>query len=217
MKRYFITGLLVWIPLGITIWALSFLIGTLDQSLLLLPEALQPRSLFGYHIHGLGVILTLLVVFLTGLVATNINGQRLVMFWEGLLRRIPVVKSTYYSVKQVSDTLFTSKGEAFKKVLLVNYPHHDSWMLAFQTALPGAEVESHLKDEYVGVYVPTTPNPTSGFYLLMRRSDVIELEMSVDVALRYIISMGVIAPESKVAKFPGRRLAPEVAPEAASR
>jgi uncharacterized membrane protein len=194
MKRYFITGLLIWVPLGITAWALKFLISTMDQSLLLLPHSLHPETLVGVYIPGMGAVLTLLVVFLTGLATTNIIGQRLVIFWEGVLWRIPVVKSIYYGVKQVSDTLFSSQGEAFRKALLVQYPRQGSWTIAFMTGSPGGDVVNHLKGEYVSVYVPTTPNPTSGFFLMMPRSDVIELDMSVDAALKYIISMGVVAP-----------------------
>lgn len=194
MKRYFITGLLIWVPLGITAWALKFLISTMDQSLLLLPNSLNPETLVGVYIPGMGALLTLLVVFLTGLATTNIIGQRLVVFWEGVLWRIPVVKSIYYGVKQVSDTLFSSQGEAFRKALLVQYPRQGSWTIAFMTGSPGGDVVNHLKGEYVSVYVPTTPNPTSGFFLMMPRSDVIELDMSVDAALKYIISMGVVAP-----------------------
>ena len=194
MKRYFITGLLIWVPLGITAWALKFLISTMDQSLLLLPNSLHPETLVGVYIPGMGALLTLLVVFLTGLATTNIIGQRLVVFWEGVLWRIPVVKSIYYGVKQVSDTLFSSQGEAFRKALLVQYPREGSWTIAFMTGSPGGDVVNHLKGEYVSVYVPTTPNPTSGFFLMMPRSDVIELDMSVDAALKYIISMGVVAP-----------------------
>ena len=194
MKRYFITGLLIWVPLGITAWALKFLISTMDQSLLLLPNSLHPETLVGVYIPGMGAVLTLLVVFLTGLATTNIIGQRLVVFWEGVLWRIPVVKSIYYGVKQVSDTLFSSQGEAFRKALLVQYPREGSWTIAFMTGSPGGDVVNHLKGEYVSVYVPTTPNPTSGFFLMMPKSDVIELDMSVDAALKYIISMGVVAP-----------------------
>lgn len=197
MKRYFITGLLIWVPLGITLWVLQLLIGSMDQTLLLLPESLRPRAIFGFNIPGFGVILTLLVVFLTGLFTTNIIGQRLLMFWEGLLSRIPVVKSIYYSVKQVSDTLFSSNGEAFRKALLVQYPREGSWTVAFLTGQPGGDVANHLQGDYVSVYVPTTPNPTSGFFLIMPRKDVIELDMSVDDALKYIISIGVVPPGSK--------------------
>ena len=194
MKRYFITGLLIWVPLGITAWALKFLISTMDQSLLLLPAGLHPEALVGVYVPGMGVVLTLLVVFLTGLLTTNIIGQRLVIFWEGVLWRIPVVKSIYYGVKQVSDTLFSSQGEAFRKALLLQYPRKGSWTIAFMTGHPGGDVVNHLKGEYVSVYVPTTPNPTSGFFLMMPKSDVIELDMSVDAALKYIISMGVVVP-----------------------
>ena len=194
MKRYFITGLLIWVPLGITVWVLNFLIGTMDRSLLLLPASLRPEALLGMDIPGIGTILTLVVVLVTGLLTTNILGQRLVLFWEAVLGRIPVVKSIYYSVKQVSDTLFSSQGEAFRKALLVQYPHQGSWTIAFMTGQPGGDVVNHLKGEYVSVYVPTTPNPTSGFFLMMPKSDVIELDMSVDVALKYIISMGVVPP-----------------------
>ena len=194
MKRYFITGLLIWVPLGITAWALKFLISTMDQSLLLLPASVHPEALMGVYIPGMGTVLTLLVVFLTGVLTTNIIGQRLVIFWEGVLWRIPVVKSIYYGVKQVSDTLFSSQGEAFRKALLVQYPREGSWTIAFMTGYPGGDVVNHLQGEYVSVYVPTTPNPTSGFFLMMPRADVIELDLSVDAALKYIISMGVVTP-----------------------
>lgn len=203
MKRYFITGLLIWVPLGMTIWVLNFLIGTMDQSLLLLPENLQPENLLGMNIPGIGTILTLFVVFVTGLLTTNIIGQKLVLFWEGVLWRIPVVKSIYYGFKQVSDTLFSSQGEAFRKALLVQYPREGLWTIAFMTGQPGGDVVNHLKGEYISVYVPTTPNPTSGFFLMMLKSDVIELDMSVDVALKYIISMGVVSPSNEN-KNPGR-------------
>lgn len=204
MKKYFITGLLIWIPLGITFWVLEFLVSTMDQTLTLLPEALRPERWAGFSIPGLGVVLTLSVVFLTGLLTANILGQRLVDFWEGVLARIPVVKSIYYSVKQVSDTLFSSQGQAFRKALLVQYPRHGSWTIAFMTGQPGGDVANHLQGDYVSVYVPTTPNPTSGFFLMMPRSDVIELDMSVDAALKYIISMGVVAPDNGSRNGQGR-------------
>jgi uncharacterized membrane protein len=196
MKKYFITGLLIWVPLAITVWVLHLIVSTMDQSLLLLPQGLRPESLFGFHLPGMGVILTLVVVLLTGLLTANIIGQRLVRFWEGVLSRIPIVKSIYYSVKQVSDTLFSSNGEAFRKALLIQYPRPGAWTIAFMTGQPGGAAARHLKGEYVSVYVPTTPNPTSGFFLMLPRTDVIELDMSVDEALKYIISMGVVAPPS---------------------
>ncbi len=199
MKKYLITGLLIWVPLVITVWVLSILVGTLDQTLLLLPENWHPRALLGFNIPGLGVVLTLVVVLITGVLGANIIGQRMVTVWEGLLTRIPVVKSLYSSVKQVSDTLFSSSGLAFRKALLVQYPREGSWTIAFLTGQPGGDVANHLKGEYVSVYVPTTPNPTSGFFLMMPRADIIELDMDVDAALKYIISMGVVPPESRLA------------------
>ncbi len=198
LKKYFITGLLIWVPLVITFWVLKLIVGTMDQSLLLLPAALRPEYM-GIPIPGIGSILTIAVVLLTGLVTANIIGQRLVRFWEGALGRIPVVKSIYYSVKQVSDTLFSSSGEAFRKALLVEYPRKGSWTIAFLTGAPGGDPARHLGPDYVSIYVPTTPNPTSGFFLMLPRADVIELDMSVDEALKYIISMGVVAPPSKIA------------------
>ena len=200
MKRYFITGLLIWIPLGITLVVLNWLISTMDQSLDLLPTQLRPEKLLGVHIPGFGVVLTIVVVFATGLLAANFIGQRLVRFWEGVLARIPVVKSIYYGVKQVSDTVLADTGQAFRKVLLVQYPRNGSWTIAFQTGRPGGDVLNHLRGEYVSVYVPTTPNPTSGFFLMMPRSDVVELDMTVDEALKYVISMGVVAPAGGEAK-----------------
>ncbi|WP_041656347.1 DUF502 domain-containing protein [Azoarcus sp. KH32C] len=197
MRRYFITGLLIWIPLSITFMVLAWIVGTLDQIIDWLPNGLQPRHLLGFNIPGAGVVVALLLVLSTGLIAANVIGQKLVRFWEGLLSRIPVVKSLYNGVKQVSDTLFSSSGQAFRKALLVRYPHQDSWTIAFLTGKPGGDAANHLEGEYVSVYVPTTPNPTSGFFLMMAKADVIELDMSVDEALKYIISMGVVAPPAR--------------------
>jgi len=194
MRSYFITGLLVLVPLSITVWVLSTLIGVMDQSLLLLPVGWRPEAQFGRAIPGIGAILTLLIIFVTGLVATNFFGKRLIQFWEAILARVPVVKSIYYSVKQVSDTLFSDSGQAFRKALLIQYPRHGSWTIAFMTGQPGGDVANHLEGDYVSVYIPTTPNPTSGFFLMMPKADVIELDMSVDEALKYIISMGVVTP-----------------------
>ena len=194
LKKYFITGLLIWVPLAITVWVLSLIVRSMDQSLLLVPQAIHPEHLLGVYIPGLGALLTLLVVFLTGLVTTNIVGQKLVRFWEGVLARIPVVKSIYYSVKQVSDTLFSGSGVAFRKVLLVRYPHPEAWSVAFQTGHPARDVADILPEEHVGVFIPTTPSPVNGFFFFVRRKDVIELDMNVDEALKYIVSMGVVAP-----------------------
>ncbi len=194
IKRYFITGLLIWVPLVITGWVLSLIISTLDQSLRLLPTSIHPESLVGFAIPGAGAVLTLLMILLTGLLAANFIGQKLVVWWEKLLARIPVVNSVYNSVKQVSDTLFSPNGNAFRKALLVQYPREGSWTVAFLTGAPGGDIVNHLEGEHVSVYVPTTPNPTSGFFLMMPTKDVVELDMTVDEALKYIISMGVVAP-----------------------
>ena len=194
LKKYFITGLLIWVPLAITAWVLSLIVRSMDQSLLLLPQAIHPEHLLGMYIPGLGALLTLLVVLLTGLVTTNIVGQKLVRFWEAVLARIPVVKSIYYSVKQVSDTLFSGSGVAFRKVLLVRYPHPEAWSVAFQTGHPARDVADMLPEEHVGVFIPTTPSPVNGFFFFVRKKDVIELDMNVDEALKYIVSMGVVAP-----------------------
>jgi uncharacterized membrane protein len=195
IKRHFITGLLVWIPLGITLWVLGVLIGLMDQSLLLLPDVLHPQSWLGFNIPGLGVILTLIVVFLTGVAAANMLGQQMLAYWESVLARIPIVKSIYYGVKKISDTLFSKSGQAFRKPLLVEYPREGIWTIAFLTGKPGGDVVNHLPGDYVSVFVPTTPNPTSGFVLMLPTTDVIELDMTVDEAIRYVISMGVVAPE----------------------
>lgn len=204
LKRYFITGLLIWVPLAITVWVLVLIVRTMDQSLLLLPESARPEQLLGVYIPGLGVLLTLLVVLTTGLVTTNIIGQRLVRFWEALLSRIPVVKSIYYSVKQVSDTLFAGDGEAFRKVLLVRYPHPEAWSVAFQTGLPPREIAQHGADELVSVFIPTAPSPVNGFFFFVRKRDTVELDISVDDALKYIVSMGVVAPAPRNANLLGQ-------------
>ena len=194
IKRCFITGLLIWIPLVITAWVLSLIVGAADWTLLLLPGQLRPRTWLGVDIPGAGIALTLLIILLTGLLATNLIGQRLVRWWENFLARIPVVNSIYNGVKQVSDTLLSPTGMAFRQPLLVHYPHGDSWTIAFLTGEPGGDVVNHLDGDYVSVYVPTTPNPTSGFFLMFRKDQVVELDMDVDEALKYIISMGVVAP-----------------------
>ena len=193
LKRYFITGLLIWVPLAITLWVLDLIVGTMDQTLLLLPQHWRPEVWLGRQIPGLGAILTLLVIFLTGLLTANIIGKRLVALWEAVLMRIPIVKSIYTSVKQVSDTLLSSDGHAFRKVLLVRYPHPEAWSLAFQTNVP-AEVGAAFTEEYVGVFIPTTPSPVNGFYFYVKKSEIRELPISIDVALKYIVSMGVAAP-----------------------
>lgn len=214
-KRYLITGLLIWVPLVITLWVLRLLVGTMDQSLLLLPDALRTENWLGVHIPGLGVILTLAVVFVTGVLAANFIGQKLVRFWEGVLLRIPVVNSIYKAVKQVSDTLFSGSGHAFRKVLLVRYPHPDAWSLALQTNVP-VEITGRFSEEHVAVFIPTTPSPVNGFYFYVRRSDVIELDMAIDEALKYIISMGVVTSENAGSERYRKLAATRAVPQAAA-
>jgi uncharacterized membrane protein len=194
MKKYLITGLLIWIPLVITIWVLKLIVDALDQTLLLVPETWRTESVFGVHIPGLGVVITLAIVFVTGVFATNFFGAKLVGVWHDLLHRIPVVRSIYSSVKQISDTLFSSTGQAFRKALLVQWPREGMWTIAFQTGVPGGDVVNHLKGDYISVYVPTTPNPTGGYFVIVARKDAVELDMTVDEAMKYIISMGVVPP-----------------------
>lgn len=206
MRKYFVTGLLIWVPLVITLWVLDLIVTTMDQSLALLPSLLHPRALFGLDIPGLGVLLTLGIVLLTGLAARNIIGERMLLYWEGMLGRIPIVRSIYSSVKQVSDTILAPNGQAFRRALLVQYPREGVWTIGFQTGVPADEVRRHVDVEMVSVYVPTTPNPTSGFFLMMPRADTVELNMSVDEALKYVVSMGVVAPPDRGAVAPPDRL-----------
>ncbi|MBP6019415.1 MAG: DUF502 domain-containing protein [Burkholderiaceae bacterium] len=190
-KRYFITGLLIWIPLVITVWVISLLISTLES---FVPAFLSSQSLFGVPIPGFQLLLVLAVVLLSGMVGGNFIGQAVVSRWEDLLGRIPLVRSIYHSVKQVSDTVLGPGGQAFREAVLVQYPREGAWTIAFLTGAPSGEVANKLMGDYVSVYVPTTPNPTSGFFLMMPRSEVQILDMSVDAALKYIVSMGVVVP-----------------------
>ncbi|MFN3732588.1 DUF502 domain-containing protein [Comamonas testosteroni] len=194
LRKWLIAGLLVIVPLVITLGVLNWIIGTLDQTLAILPEAWQPDRLLGMHIPGFGVILTLLILLLVGGIASNFIGRKLVGWGDALVRRIPVVRSIYSSVKQVSDTVFSDSGNAFRTAVLVQWPREGVWTVAFVTGQPSGEVAALLRDEYVSVFVPTTPNPTGGYFVLVRKSECIELEMSVDTALKYIVSMGVVAP-----------------------
>ncbi|MVW71359.1 DUF502 domain-containing protein [Bordetella sp. 15P40C-2] len=191
IKKFFITGLLIWVPLAITVWVLGLLVATLEG---FVPSFLSSQALFGVYIPGFRFVLVITVVLLTGVFAANLLGRSLLEQWESLLGRIPLVRSIYNSVKQVSDTVLAPNGQAFRQAVLVQYPRAGSWTIAFLTGAPGGEVAAHLPGEHVSVYVPTTPNPTSGFFLMMPRDHVIELQMSVDAALKYIVSMGVVAP-----------------------
>ncbi len=205
-KKYFITGLLIWAPLAITVWVLGLLITTLEG---FVPGFLSSESLFGVDIPGFRFVLVIVVVLLTGLFAANLLGRTIVDQWENLLGRIPLVRSIYNSVKQVSDTVLAPNGQAFRQAVLVQYPRQGSWTIAFLTGAPSGEVAEKLAGDHISVYVPTTPNPTSGFFLMMPRADVLALDMSVDAALKYVVSMGVVAPPASSA----RPLTPVVVPD----
>ncbi len=195
LRKWLLAGLLVIVPVAITVAVLRWIIETLDQTLLILPEAWQPDRLIGVHIPGFGVLLTLAILLVVGAAASNFVGKKLVTLGDSIVSRIPVVRGIYSSVKQVSDTLFSESGNAFRTAVLVQWPRQDVWTIAFVTGAPGGDVTTYLRgDEYVSVYVPTTPNPTGGYFVMLRKSDCIELKMSVDEALKYVVSMGVVFP-----------------------
>ena len=194
LKRFFITGLLIWVPLGITYWVLSTIVKTLDG---IIPPHMSPQALFGLEIPGFGLLAVVLVVLVTGAFGANLLGRRLVDLWEGLLARIPLVRSIYSSVKQVSDTILAPNGQAFRQAVLVQYPRQGVWTIAFVTGKPGHEIENKLPADCVSIYVPTTPNPTSGFFLMLPRAEVIPLSIGVDAALKYVVSMGTVPPSAQ--------------------
>jgi uncharacterized membrane protein len=193
-RKYLIAGLLVWVPIVISVWVLLLLAGVLDNIFLLLPERYQPKTWMPINIPGLGLLPILIIVFFTGMIAANLVGRKFLGWWNGLLNRIPIFRSIYGGVKQISDTLFSPEGKAFRKAVLVRYPHAGTWTVALLTGEPRHEVTDHLGLDNVAVFVPTTPNITAGFFLIVPKKDVIELDMSVDEALKYIISMGVAEP-----------------------
>ncbi len=196
LRKWLFAGLLVVLPVAITAWVIQWIVGTLDQTLLILPVAWHPDRLFGVHIPGLGVVLALGILLLVGAVTSNFIGRRLLSWSDRVFNRIPVVRSIYSGVKQVSDTLFSESGNAFRTAVLVQWPRPEVWTIGFVTGTPGGDVANHLPGDFLSVYVPTTPNPTGGYFVMLRKSDCIELRMSVDEALRYVISMGVVVPST---------------------
>jgi uncharacterized membrane protein len=195
LRRYIVAGLLIWVPLGVTFLVIKLLIDLMDRTLVLIPAPYRPEHLLGFKIPGLGVALTVLVVIVTGMIFANLFGRRLVRIWEEILARIPLVRWIYSSVKQITETLFSAKGKSFRKVVLVEYPRRDLWTLAFVTGDTAPMFEDITGEDLVNIYVPTTPNPTSGFFLMVPKKDIIELDMSVEAGLKTILSTGVVVPE----------------------
>ncbi|MDH3309906.1 MAG: DUF502 domain-containing protein [Gammaproteobacteria bacterium] len=204
LRRYLVAGLLIWVPLGVTLLIVKFLVDLMDQTLLLLPLSIQPETLLGFRIPGLGLVLTAIVVLATGIIATNLFGKQLFTIGERVLQRIPLVRSIYASVKQVTQSMFSS-GKSFRKVVLVEYPRKGMWSLAFQTGSGANEVQTKTGQEIVNIFIPTTPNPTSGFFLMVPRDDVIELDMNVDQGLKMLLSVGVVVPEHNKAALTGKQ------------
>jgi uncharacterized membrane protein len=198
IRKWLLAGLLVIVPIMVTWWVLEWIVSSLDKTLQILPGNWHPDKLIGFHIPGFGLLLALAILLVVGAAASNFLGKKLMSWWDALLNRIPVVRSIYSSVKQVSDTLFADGGNAFRTAVLVQWPRENVWTIAFITGTPAGDVAKHLQngggDEFVSVYVPTTPNPTGGYFVLLKKSDCIELKMSVDEALKYIVSMGVVVP-----------------------
>lgn len=194
IRRYLLAGLVVWLPILATFGILRFIVDLLDQTLSLIPTAYQPEQLFGFRIPGFGVLLSLLLLLITGIVATNLLGQRLVIWSESILDRIPLVRSIYNASKQVIQAIFATNSQAFRKVLLVEYPRKGMWSIAFQTGAGNAMVNEELGTEMLSIFIPTTPNPTSGFLMMVPKSDVREIAMTIDEALKFIISLGMMQP-----------------------
>jgi len=200
LRRYLIAGLLVWVPLGVTILVIKLLVDLLDGFLDILPASWQPDKLLGFHIPGLGIVLVTLFMLLTGMVVRNLFGRQLIILGEHLLERIPLVRSIYGGVKQITESLFSGSGKSFRKVVMVRYPHPSSWTLAFQTGEGSPEAREKTGRQLISVFVPTTPNPTSGFFLMVPEDELIELDMSVDDGLKMLLSVGVVVPERRTKK-----------------
>lgn len=194
LKKYLITGLLIWLPLAVTLWIIDFVVTAMDRTLLLLPASWRPESAFGMHLPGFGLLVSLLVILATGVLAANFLGQRLLRWWEGLVARIPIVNSIYSSVKQVSDTMLAQKGNAFRNVVLVEFPQRGQWTMGFVVGTPGERLAPRLPGEKVTVFVPTAPNPTSGYVIMADPAELRELDVSVDEAFKFHVSLGVVTP-----------------------
>jgi uncharacterized membrane protein len=200
LRKYLIAGLLIWLPLAITLWVIDFIVTTMDRTLQVLPASWHPDQVLGVHVPGLGLVMSVIILLATGALAANILGARMFAWWESVLVKIPIVRPIYSSVKQVSDTLFASKGQSFRKVVLIEFPNRGQWTFGFVVGAPGQAAERETGGELITVYVPTSPNPTSGYTLVVRPSEVRELDISVDDALKFHLSMGVVAPTARAAR-----------------
>jgi uncharacterized membrane protein len=201
IRRYFVAGLLFWVPIVVTVLIVRFLVNILDKSLLLVPAKYQPETLLGFTLPGLGVLLALVIVFLTGVIVANLLGRQLLRLWEAILARIPVVRSIYSGAKQVMETLITGSGKSFREVVMLEYPRKGLWTLAFVTGNAIPAVKEKISDDAISIYVPTTPNPTSGFFLMVSASEVVPLGISVEDGLKLILSTGVLQPSTSSAEL----------------
>jgi len=197
LRRYLVAGLLIWLPLAITLWVIDFIVTTMDRTLTVLPASLHPDQVLGVHVPGLGLVMSVIILLVTGALAANIIGARMFAWWESVLVKIPIVRPIYSSVKQVSDTLFASKGQSFRKVVLIEFPNRGQWTFGFVVGAPGLAIERETAGDLITVYVPTAPNPTSGYVLMVRPGEVKELDITVDDALKFHLSMGVVAPAAR--------------------
>lgn len=197
LRKYLIAGLLIWLPLAITLWVLDFIVTTMDRTLMVLPASLHPDQVLGIHVPGLGLVMSVIILLVTGALAANIIGARMFSWWESVLVKIPIVRPIYSGVKQISDTLFASKGQSFRKVVLIEFPNRGQWTFGFVVGAPGPLIERETTGDLITVYVPTAPNPTSGYVLMVRPSEVKELDVTVDDALKFHLSMGVVAPAAR--------------------
>ncbi len=202
LQRHFLAGLLIWLPILATVWVVHFIVNLLDQVLLLLPASASPRAWLGVDIPGFGVIVSLLILLVTGMLAANFFGKGLFALWERLVHRVPLVRSIYGSVKQVTQSFLEPGGNSFKKVVLVEYPRRDMWSIAFQTADNFSVAREQLPQDHVMVFIPTTPNPTSGFLLIVPAHEVKEMNLSVEDAIKMVISLGVVQPKRTEPKQP---------------
>ena len=200
LRKYLIAGLLIWLPLAITLWVIDFIVTTMDRTLTVLPPSWHPDQVLGIHVPGLGLIMSVIILLVTGMLAANIIGARMFAWWESVLVKIPIVRPIYSSVKQVSDTLFASKGQSFRKVVLIQFPQRGQWTYGFVVGTPGSVVEREVGPDAITVYVPTAPNPTSGYVLIVPPSEVKEMDVTVDDALKFHLSMGVVPPAGRVPK-----------------